>query len=451
MFRSLFTRRGAVALIASAVSVAAMSMALPSTAGAAPPNASLLVGSGSQTAYALMTQLGNLFNNSPGCDLTASTSLPLALNCGTSSYSSGTTDGEQGFSVGAENPYNDYTVQAPAIGSGNGLSQLQQASGSSIDPAYARSSAGPGSSSNTQENYVAYATDGVSWTTFNQIGISGGTKTNQNKVTNISLADLKDIWNGTLSCVVGGTTLTMNWECLGAPASSPIDCYVAQTGSGTYKTWQGALGFANPPGCDTKANEAGDPGDSNVVADHENLFENSMAYIAGQKDAADAIYFMSYGKYVVTCLDAYTECAGTTNLTTFGEIGGVAASQKTIQGTGGGAGVTFPVTRDLYNVYNNSTAKSPATAASQATLNFTGEEGFLCKVLTLFQVDPITGVAYRTEIENDITSQGFFPLDVGGHPFAEGSLANPGTITNAGYTANDPSEGSNGYCLASTG
>ena len=78
----------------------------------------------------------------------------------------------------------------------------------------------------------------------------------------------------------------MNWECLGAKKSSPIDCYVAQTGSGTYSTWQGYLGFANPAGCDTSANEAGDSGDANVVADHENLFENQMSYIAGRPDAS---------------------------------------------------------------------------------------------------------------------------------------------------------------------
>ena len=65
-----------------------------------------------------------------------------------------------------------------------------------------------------------------------------------------------------------------------------------------------------------------------------------------------------------------------TTYTTLGKIDGITANQATVQGTGGGAGVTFPVTRGLYNVYNNSTALVPS---SQATLNFTSEYGFLCK------------------------------------------------------------------------
>jgi hypothetical protein len=421
-----------------------MSLAFSGTAGAA-PNASALAGSGSQTAYSTMQQMDLLFNNSPGCDLTLSTSLPLAENCGTSSFAAGSPQGEQGFVVAAENPYNDYSLQAPAVGSGNGLKQLAQSAGSAINPNYARSSKGTGGT--TAENFIGYATDGVSWTTFNKVGSA---KTAQAKVTNISTTDLKSIWNGTLSCVHKGKAYTMNWICEGAKTASPIDCYVAQTGSGTYSTWQGYLGFANPAGCDTAANEAGDPGDSNVVADHQNLFENQMSFIAGRPDAKDAIYFMSFGKYQTTCPGG--KCAGATgNLTTFGKIDGNTASQSSIQGTGGGIGVTFPVTRDLYNVYNNSTAVGPATVATQATLNYVGEQGFLCKAKTASQPDTITGVPYRTEIEANITSQGFFPIDVSQTPFAEGSLPNPGTITDAGYAANDGTTGANGFCLVHVG
>ena len=118
-----------------------------------------------------------------------------------------------------------------------------------------------------------------------------------------------------------------------------------------------------------------------------------------------------------------------------------------MQGTGGGVGVTFPVTRGLYNVYNNSTAIVPS---SQATLNFTSEYGFLCKAGTKTDIDPSTGVGFRTDIENAITAQGFFPLDVSGATFPEGSVTNPASITDAGYTAIDPAA-SSGFCLVSHG
>ena len=151
----------------------------------------------------------------------------------------------------------------------------------------------------------------------------------------------------------------MDWTCLGAKTPPPIDVYVAQTGSGTYSTWQGALGFstrlpvASAPGLEQGVPNGGalDP----MVSAHENLFENQMSTISAQPDAKDAIYFMSYGKFTTTCKGKNGKkvvCAGTptNDNTTFGQINGIAATQSTVQGTGGGAGVTFPVTRGLYNM-----------------------------------------------------------------------------------------------------
>ncbi|MGA2837642.1 MAG: hypothetical protein ABSF84_13690 [Acidimicrobiales bacterium] len=489
MFRSLFSRRGAVAIAAATIGVASLSLAAAGTAGATTPDASLLIGSGSQTAYAMMTQMGNLFNSSPGCDLTASTSLPLALNCGTSSNTAGFYDGEQGFAVAGENPYNDFSVQAPPVGSGNGATQLEDAGAGSPTTSgytisYSRASAHKG---NTTDNDVEYATDGVSYVTFAEVG---GVKTDQDKVTSISLTNLKAIWGGTLTCVVKGVTYNMDWICLGAKKSSPIDVYDAQTGSGTYSTWSGALSYTagsglSTPGITCSACEAGWTS-ADVTADgsadttHSNLFENQMATISSLPDAANAIYFMSYGKFTTTCTKikdtapAYTgDCAGTASndSTLFGGIVNlsgttVQATASTIQGSGGGAGVTFPVTRGLYNLYNNSSATDPA---SQATLNFVSEDGFICKASTGADIDPITGVAYRNEIESVIEAQGFFPLDVTGGTFPEvasgTTLTYPASITDPGYSANDVTNTfviggttysntgttGDGYCLVTNG
>jgi hypothetical protein len=460
-----------MALAAATVGAASLSLAAAGTAGAA-PNASLMIGSGSQTSYATMTSLSDLFNGAPGCDLTASTSLPLALNCGTTPTTAGGVGGEQGFNVSAENPYNDYTVQAPAVGSGNGATQLIDAGTGSptFTPAiqYARASSHKG---NTTDNNVAYATDGVSWSTFTKTSAGA---TAQAKITAISLANLSAIWLGTLTCAIGGTTYNMDWKCLGAKSSSPIDVYNAQTGSGTYSTWSGALGYtgATPAGITCSACEAGwtpadVTADGPAAAAHSNIFENQMSTIAGRPDAADAIYFFSFGRFTDTCpaakfkTNAYTAvCAGTpkTDTTLLGAIinnSGTTepATKATIQGSGGGAGVTFPITRFLYNLYNNSSATVPS---SQATLNFVGENGFLCKSSTTTDIDPQTGISYRTEIEAAITSNGFFPLDKSGAPFAEGSVTFPGTITDATYAANDNNAGNtgatgNGFCLVTNG
>jgi hypothetical protein len=478
MFRSLFTRRRGVAVAAATIGAARLSLAFAGSAGAtAYPdnsgNASLIVGSGSQTSYATMTSLADLFNGSPGCDLTASTSLPQSLGCGTTSVTAGSTGGEQGFPVAADNPYNDFAVNAPAIGSGAGATALQNSGAGAATQRvdFARYSSHKG---NTTVNDVEYATDGVSWTTFNEVN---GVATNQAKVANITKANLVSIYNGTLGCSITKgkvtTNYTMDWICLGAKASSPIDVYVAQTGSGTYSTWQGALLFSTSgpggivnPGMEQGWVANGGSGGT-LVSAHENLFENEMSTISAQPDAKDAIYFMSLGKFTTTCVGKNGKkvvCAGmkfANTFTTFGQIDGVTADQHTVQGTGGGAGVTFPITRGLYNSYANSSAADPS---SQASLNFIGEDGFLCKSSTVAELDPQTGVSYRTEIENAIDANGFFPLDVNTNtPFAEGAgtLANPGTVTDAAYAANDNGPGNtgassgagagSGFCLVTVG
>lgn len=454
MIRSLFTRRGATAVAAATIGLSGMSLAFAGVAGAA-PNASPIIGSGSQTSYAVMTSLGNLFNNAAGCDLTATTAVPGTLNCGTTNFAGGVAGGEQGFPTSFQNPYNDFTVQAPAIGSGNGRTALL-ASGAgtptqTID--YARSSSYKAVGANT--NFVKYATDGVSWTTFNHVN---GVATPQVAVTNISTVNLKAIMNDTLSCVISGVTFKMDWKCLGGKPSH-IDCYMAQTGSGTYSTWSGYLGFTGAPACVTD-NVNGDL----TGAAHSNIFENQMSTIYAQSDAKNAIYFMSLGKWLTTCKGsslltsgtaAKAVCAGTSppppstskTFTTFGRIDAFIANQASVQGSGGGNGVTFPVTRGLYNVYNNSSAVVPS---SQATLNFTSEYGFLCKNGTTTDTDPATGLSYRSSIEAAITAQGFFPLDVSGTAFNQGSVTFPAIITDPGHAVNDPASAT-GFCLLSHG
>src|SRR5450631_635282 len=159
MIRSLFTRRGAAAVAAASIGLTGMSLAFAGAAGAA-PSANLIVGSGSQTSYAVMTALSNVFDNAAGCNLDGTTgSIPATLNCGTSTFAPGAVGGEQGFNVSSENPYNDFTVQAPAIGSGNGRTALLAAGAGTPTQTinYARSSSY--SAVGSTVNFVKYATD----------------------------------------------------------------------------------------------------------------------------------------------------------------------------------------------------------------------------------------------------------------------------------------------------
>ncbi len=442
------------------------------------PPASLIIGSGSQTTYDVMRDLGTIFEQSPGCDLTNTTVNQLALQCSTATGSSsvsdvaGTTGGEAGLPVGNVNPLDDYYANAPGTGSGNGRSQVTSATPvllggpagiGAFNTSFARSSS---YSANSELNYVGYATDGVSWVSEAQVA---GTPTAHANVVDISKADLQAIWEGTLSCTVGASTVTMDWRCLQQDSgvtvggsADPIDCYTTQTASGTYSTWQGFIGFTknvNPP-CSSAANEQGDTGDANVTTDHNNLTENQMAVVDHASDAANAIYFFSYGKFVQTCtsnvaLSGSAQIQGTcigqaaNSITQYGSINGILADKTTIQGTGDDSGITFPDPRVLYNAYPNSTAPNPA---SPATLNFIGAGGFLCRTDMRTEVDPnsTSGATYRTEIENAITSEGFFPLDTTqSDTFTTPSIINvPSMGTYYPASNTNQSGGHAGYCTA---
>ena len=452
MFHKLFTRRRGVAVATVALGISGMSLAFAGTAGAAtflaPP--AVISGSGSNTAYDMMTALGTLFTQSPGCDLTASSANPLTLQCETGTYTVGG-DGENGANAAAENPYNDVTFQYPAIGSGNGVKQLYTAGSTPIN--YARSSANPANShGETGQNYIEYAIDGVSWLHFTEVS---GVKTDTDKLNNISETDLEAIYEGTQNCTVKGTHYTMNWICEGAKKAAPIDCYVAQTGSGTEKTWAADIvGGADAAPCLNDESVG-------TAASHSGLFENEVSamFTTGgtwdNGDAADAIYYFSSGKYALENVKGVLPGTPAKTVTGLGEINGITADQTTVQGTtGDGVPGDFPVIRYLSNVYNN-TSTGTNGLATQPTLNLVSEYGFLCKAGTNTDIDPLTGASYRSEIESTIAANGFFPIDTHiGTTFSEGSLTTRASITDPlyreidpNYTSTDPS----GYCLSVNG
>jgi hypothetical protein len=331
-----------------------------------------------------------------------------------------------------ENPYSDLTA----------LTGSPTANASLLSPSvqYASLSSPPMASQGTSEqNYIAYAMGGVSWIHFRN---HGGTHTASYAVHNLTVVQLAAIWNDTLTCTVNSVTYTMNWKCVGGDVA-PIDCYTAAAGSGTGSAWRTLTNTGNPACLNNEA--VGTVGMHTVA-------ENEISSIVNVGDEQDAIFFFSVGSYQQNCVS--DACPGNAGWKTeLGSINGIAPSKANIQGSGGG-GVPgpWPASFYLYNVYDNS---SSATPASQATLNFVSEYGFLCKKETSSTVDPNSSVDYRTEIENDITSAGFFPLDTSpSSPFSEGSLTWPALITVSGYRTVDPDYGNldpSGYCLSING
>jgi hypothetical protein len=188
-------------------------------------------------------------------------------------------------------------------------------SGANVAPLdSARSSRAPnltaGSSAGDDKglNFVAYAMDGVSWLhwTAAPVGTSAPAATPSAGVTNLSVAQLASIFNGTLTCTVDSVTFNMNWGCLpGGPtltASSSttpdIVVYWAQNGSGTEATWANLLyGTSNAPTSYYPS----------LTANHV-IFENETESIVDNGDEADAIFFFSYGKYNTVCTPTSGYC-----------------------------------------------------------------------------------------------------------------------------------------------
>jgi ABC-type phosphate transport system substrate-binding protein len=441
--------------------------AAPAGAASAPAANHMVIGGGSNTTYTMMSELSQLFNESPGCD--------LAVPSGTQgdNYAcpnpQNVTGGENGLGDGKgyadngskqqgdpENPYNDVVVEEPALGSSNGIKELDQRGSNSAPLDFARSSRGPNNglpapvgdpvttASTDPEglNFVAYAADAVPWLHWTKFQ---NAKTPSSLITSLSIPQLAAVYNGTITtwkalCPTGSAAK----KCDKAAGTKPIVVYTAQNGSGTEGTWASELGLT----LNGNANLFnGVPNDGNHV-----IFENEIHGIiddAAGDDAANAIFYFSYGKFQTDCVPetaaAHTATCGSDKSPagssfTLGQesiatgASGIAATPTTILNG------SFPTDRFLYNVYSNGTNGS-FPASSQAALNFASEFGFICKQDTA--TDSNTGATYSSEIQNIITSNGFFPLASGTIDGDATNIDSNAHITDPGYAFVDPlSQGS---------
>ncbi len=338
--------------------------------------------------------------------------------------------GENGLvPFGNENPFNDVLVQEPALGSSNGIAELEElqahapASPNVSAISAARSSrapnlAGGSKVDNNGLNFVAYAMDGVTWMHWTKVK---GAATPSASVTNLTTAQLLSIYTDSLTCVVGGVTVTNNWACVGG-SNAPIALYMAQNGSGTEATWVSTL---NIPSSDTFPFGGED-------ANHV-IFENETASILANGDEQNALFFFSFGKYSAICTPNPSFCSGASNSTTaLGQMNGITVNQTTITNQlPGNSGTPFPGDRLLYNVYSDGSNSANIATASLATMNAVSEDGFLCKPSTKTDVDPNTGATYLSEIQKQIKGQGFFPLPLMVED-GEGDTTNPLYNTTAG-------------------
>jgi len=444
----------------------ALAMAVPAGASTVAASNFALNSAGSNTTYTMMQQLSDLYNSAPGCNLLTANSANQELNYAcASSYSTSAPGDENGYNLTYSpiNPYNDVVWDEPALGSGNGIKELElEGADTPTSPPnnliantdFARSSRAAVTSGTGDDksglNFVAYAEDAVPWLYFSKTTGSGAcatTPASSVSAAGLSTSQLAGIYEGTIT----------NWSTVGG-ANAPIDVFIAQSGSGTEGTWVADLALSGTyPYGGVTATAAR----LSLPASDFEIFENEVSDIwslnnahASDKIACDSIFFFSYGKYSLLCPSG--ACAGTPtsnagSVAKLGEIGGVKASKKTIQNG------SFALDRQLYNVYSdgfNSNlpfAGSPQPKEGQAVMNFASTYGFLCSPTTHNAVDPLspTGAKYGTEIDNIITANGFFPIKLGVE--GDASIATPPDFTDPGYAAASPTpSGDDGYCRVTT-
>lgn len=434
---------GGAALAASVVSLGLANVA-PAGASNLPPGNTIIIGSGSQTAYALMTGIDDLFNQSQGCNevATGSETQSLSFNC------AGATDGS-GNAVGlpaneGENPLNDVALQETPLGGTNGLKQLEQqvpvlctpsaTTCTSSEPInFATTVRNPLPTDPPGLNFVNYAKDAISWFHFTEVN---SVATPSSTITNLTIPDLTNIWDGTYT----------NWDQIpGVSGGNANICvYVTNTGSGLYSLWQTYLNIpalnsyvnslTNPPaGCGTNNSE--------TYAQSHTIEQNEDASIIANGDEANAIFFFSNGRFRQTCkvvCGGTTVPGGGTSTSVLSKINGITLNNTNILNG------KWPTPVYLSNVYSDG-SNSSIPVASQATLNFVSEDGFICKPQTSSGsdiLDPITGIWYHKELTTLYANEGFVPLALG----SEGTVSNPAVLT-APYNGYDSSgTDPSGYC-----
>jgi ABC-type phosphate transport system substrate-binding protein len=379
-----------------------------SAMGATQTTSQQVVGSGSDTTYFMMTALGDLYNQAPGCNALFSPQ-PLDGSCPNSG-----SENKANFL----NYFHDFSVERFPVGSSGGVNQLCKhglAGVAKVD--FARSSRVPlgaaaGGSDCAGLRFVGYARDGITWECFP--GSANPCHSLVAGANSLTQAQLKSIY---VQCTVN------DWSAVGGSAGA-MDIYVPQANSGTGISWAAYLGVSLASGqaldtCIPAAHKAptvqpGQPG--SWVGP-----ENTNSLIVANGDQAHAIFPFSVGVYHFTFGSGFTGSDGSS----LGKINGVQATAANILSG------SFPASRFVFNVYCKGTG-SPLkcgnnVVSSAWTTKFVAEGGFICKNESKFNntsaqpiLDPVTHQKYRGapdgsgnptgEIPNTISQFGFVPL-----------------------------------------
>jgi phosphate transport system substrate-binding protein len=355
--RSKAIRRFA-ALGVAAIALAAAATGAVSTAFAATTTPTAVLGSGSDVMFHVSSALDQLYNESPGCNITvASGTQPLDFHC-----IPATGD------ITTEDYLHDRVSEAYPIGGGAGVKQLcAQGTAGVAKINFVRQTSAPDATVCTGLSYLAYARDGITWETFPNVAGSATTG-----VHNLTTAQLQGIF---VNCTI------TNWNQVGG-SNAPIQIYTILGIYGTRKAFDGFLGGSSSSCPGVK------------------LIDQTANNEIDAADLKTAIVPVSVGSWT----ERYG-ANGNPDGSVINSIDGVTPTEANI------ANGSFTFSRFLYNVFCGAATCGTGKKAAKPVTQYVGANGWICKVA--HANDPTTGVDYHTEIANTIRQYGFAPLPSG--------------------------------------
>lgn len=341
----------------------------------------ILVGGGSDTTYVVENDLGQLYNQSPGCNVVTSAG-PTIGQCIVPA-------GSQTAPTANLNTNWDHDVLTSVYPTGSSGGVATVISGG-YD--FARSSRAAEGTELSTTTFWGYAKDGIAIVT------PAG-----RAVSNLTTAQLCGIWNGTIT----------NWSTIPGQAAGTIRPYGMNSNSGTYKTFKTYLGASNC-GVAVDPNTNGLQVGSGPTAAFP--FENDLKPVladAATKGyvASDIVWWGSFGE-----LKTYGYKLQNAS---FWQVNGVSI------GTGTIANNSYNINRILFRVTPDASITLTGTNAGNTVLSTTGATSgkgggvrrateWLCQPSSFFDaagtntaLNPFDGNTYFKGIGDTITKSGF--------------------------------------------
>ena len=410
---------------------------------------------GADASYVVMSDLARLYNTAPGCLVQVPVGSTQQYD-GSCADQDPNTAGVQvvyendGASNASDdgNPEHDVAFNYAPIGAAGGLTQITNEPAAGYQYLeVARVSRARKASDNANLRFFAFAIDSIPW-----VHWASGSGDPSFGVNSLTIARLKNAFNDCsanasspqvdLVANGGNGNGVADWGDLGGVTGQPILTWSTPATAATRTAFEGFLGSGvNSTNCIPDQYKDGQlangervilQNDASPIIDTGNTPKNlnCQELSATSSCEKNSLWFYDAGRWIQNNPGSTIGQPGSFDGSILGSVtvagSPVAPTQANV------VSGAYPLWRYLYNAIRYS---FPAENASNAARNFVAAQGFLCKddgthgTANKLPVNPFTKHNYRTDIENTIIADGFYPIPWG--------------------DAGGPAAGTNSYCRVS--